>query len=191
MVLVRHGATDWSDSLRHTGWTDLPLNQSGLRQAAALAQPLAHWSFSAVLCSPLQRALATCELSGHLENAQIDQDLREWNYGDYEGLTSAEIRAQRPGWNIWDQGVVGGETLDQLGERVDRVVTRLRTLSGDVCVFGHGHALRVLGARWIDRPPLLAQNLNLATATISQLGWEREWPSITLWNQAQHLGGVD
>jgi probable phosphoglycerate mutase len=191
IVLVRHGSTDWSESGRHTGWTDIPLNADGMRQAATLGPRLAQWSFDAVLCSPLQRALTTCQLAGHGDGAEIDPDLREWNYGDYEGMTTAEIRAAKPDWILWNDGVRGGETLDQVAERADRVVARLRSLSGDVAVFAHGHLLRVLAARWLDRPPSLAQSFNLSTATISTLSWEHEWPSITLWNDAAHLRALD
>jgi broad specificity phosphatase PhoE len=190
-VLVRHGSTDWSTSGRHTGWTDIPLNEDGIRQAATLGPRLAEWSFDAVLCSPLLRAVTTCELAGLREGAEIDPDLREWNYGDYEGLTTAEIRADNPDWNLWSDGVRGGETLAQVAERADRVVARLRSLSGDVAVFAHGHLLRVLAARWIERPPSIAQSLNLSTATVSTLSWEHDWPSITLWNDAAHLRALD
>jgi broad specificity phosphatase PhoE len=187
VVLVRHGATDWSEAGRHTGWTDVYLNERGLAQASALVPALARWSFAAVVCSTLERAVATCARAAHLDAAQLDPDLREWNYGDYEGLTAAEIQAKRPGWSIWDDGVVGGETLQQLAGRADRVIARLRATDGDVAVFAHGHLLRVLAARWIGEPPRLAQHLNLSTASISVLAWEREWPSITLWNDADHL----
>jgi broad specificity phosphatase PhoE len=187
VVLVRHGATDWSEAGRHTGWTDIPLNERGLQQASALAPALASWSFAAVLCSPLQRAVVTCDRAGQLAHAQLDPDLREWNYGDYEGMTSPEVQERRPGWSIWDDGVAGGETLEQVAARADRVIARLRGVDGDAAVFAHGHLLRILAARWIGEPPLLAQHLNLSTATISTLGWEHDWPSITLWNSADHL----
>lgn len=187
VVLVRHGATDWSEEGRHTGWTDIPLNATGREQARRLAGALSQRSFSAVLCSPLQRARTTCELAGLLGEAELDPDLREWRYGDYEGLTAAQIRERRPGWNIWDDGVKHGETLDELGARADRVIERLRGIDGEVAVFAHGHLLRVLAARWIWRLPRLAQHLQLSTATISALGWEHDWPSLTLWNDGQHL----
>jgi broad specificity phosphatase PhoE len=187
VVLVRHGATDWSEVGRHTGWTDIPLNADGLRQAAMLGPRLAQWSFDAVLCSPLQRAVATCESAGQRHRARIDPDLREWNYGDYEGLTAAEIRERRPEWNIWEDGVPGGETLPQVAERADRVIAGLRDIGGDVAVFAHGHLLRVLAARWVGEPPRFAQHFTLSTATISTVGWEHDWPSITLWNDAGHL----
>lgn len=184
---MRHGATDWSEEGRHTGWTDIPLNADGVGQAGTLGPRLAECSFEAVLCSPLQRAVLTCEQAGLRLSAQLDPNLREWNYGDYEGQTSEEIRARVPGWTLWTHGVSNGETLDQVAERADRVLDRLRGYSGDVAVFAHGHLLRVLAARWIDEPALLAQHLNLSTASISTLTWEHEWPSITLWNDAGHL----
>jgi len=187
IVLVRHGATDWSEEGRHTGWTDIPLNGDGLRQASALAPRLAQSSFDAVLCSPLQRAAITCERAGLDDAAQLDPDLREWHYGDYEGMTSEEIRERSPEWNLWKDGVRGGETLDQVVERADRVIERLRSLSGDVAVFAHGHLLRVLAVRWIGQAARLAQHLNLSTASISTLASEHEWPSITLWNDTSHL----
>lgn len=190
-MLVRHGATDWSEAGRHTGWTDVPLNADGLRQASTLAPRLASWSFGTVLCSPLQRAVGTCERSGHSDRAKLDPDLREWSYGDYEGLTTPEIRELDPRWNLWEEGVPNGETLAQVAERADRVVAALRAISGDVVVFAHGHFLRVLGARWIGSPARLAQHLNLSTASISALAWEHHWPSITLWNDAGHLRAQD
>jgi probable phosphoglycerate mutase len=191
VVLVRHGATVWSTEGRHSGWKDIPLNAEGLRQADALRRPLSRWSFETVLCSSLQRARSTCERAGYLDAAQLDPDLREWNYGDYEGLTSEEIRERRPGWNLWADGVTGGETVQQVAERADRVIARLHEASGDVAVFAHGHLLRVLASRWIGENPGLAQYLSLSTATISQLGWEHDWPSITLWNDGDHLRSLD
>jgi broad specificity phosphatase PhoE len=187
LVLVRHGATDWSEAGRHTGWTDVPLNDRGLRQASALAPVLARWSFATVLCSTLQRAVATCERAGMLDAAERDPDLREWHYGDFEGMTSAEIRELRPGWTLWDDGVEGGETIEQVAARADRAIARLRDTDGDAVVVAHGHLLRVLAARWIGQPPRLAQHLNLTTAAISTVGWEHDWPSITLWNDGGHL----
>ncbi|HEY8755607.1 MAG TPA: histidine phosphatase family protein [Candidatus Dormibacteraeota bacterium] len=186
-VLVRHGATDWSEEGRHTGWTDISLNADGLRQAGTLGPRLVEYAFEAVLCSPLQRAVTTCQRAGLGDRAQLDPDLREWNYGEYEGLTSDEIRARTPDWTLWKDGVRNGETIDEVAERADRVVARLRDVRGDAVVFAHGHLLRVLAARWIDEPALLAQHLNLTTASISTLASEHDWPSITLWNDAGHL----
>jgi probable phosphoglycerate mutase len=189
VVLVRHGATDWSEAFRHTGWTDLPLNDEGIRQATALREPLRRWSFDTVLCSPLSRARTTCELAGFADVMQLDPDLREWNYGDYEGLTAADIRERRPGWTIWKDGVEGGESIDDVAARADRVIARVREQDGTVAVFAHGHLLRILASRWISHQPALAQNLLLSTASISQLGWEHDWPAITLWNDTDHLRG--
>jgi broad specificity phosphatase PhoE len=191
VVLVRHGATEWAQDGRHTGWTDVPLNHDGRRQVGTLVSRLAEWSFAAVLCSPLQRAVATCELAGLRADAQIDPDLREWNYGGYEGMTTAEIRAGRPGWQLWEDGVIGGEMLAEVAARTDRVMAKLRSVHGDVAVFAHGHLLRVFAARWIGQPARLAQFANLSTASVSTLGWEHEWPSITLWNDTSHLRAPD
>jgi broad specificity phosphatase PhoE len=186
-VLVRHGATDWSESGRHTGWTDIPLNDEGVRQVDTLGPRLSAWSFDLVLCSTLQRAVTTCERAGHGGVAELDPDLREWNYGEYEGLTTAEIRERRPAWNLWDDGVPGGEALDEVATRADRIITRLRGATGDIAVFAHGHFLRVLAARWIGERPQLARFLYMSTATVSILASEHDWPSIRLWNDASHL----
>lgn len=188
-MLVRHGATDWSEAGRHTGWSDIPLNDAGLRQAEALAPRLEAWSFDTVVCSPLQRAVTTCRLAGLGDVATFDPDLREWNYGEYEGRTTPEIREQRAGWNLWDGGVVGGETLAAVQARADRVVGALQARSGDVAVFAHGHLLRVLAARWIRCDAGLARYMYLSTASVSILGWEHDWPSIRLWNDVSHLRG--
>jgi broad specificity phosphatase PhoE len=187
VVLVRHGATDWSEAGRHTGWTDIPLNEAGRRQARMLAPRLATCSFDQVLCSPLRRALTTCELAGLRDGAEIDPDLREWNYGDYEGLTTPEIRERDPGWNLWDDGVPNGETMAQVAARADAVLARLAAARGDVAVVAHGHFLRVLGARWVAAAPMLARHFALSTASVSTLAWEHDWPSITLWNDVSHL----
>lgn len=187
VVLVRHGTTDWSQAGRHTGWTELPLNGTGLTQATRLVAPLARWTFSTVLCSPLQRARATCTAAGYGAAAEFDPDLREWDYGDFDGMTGAEIRSVHPDWNVWDSGVPNGETIDQVAERADRVVTRLCALSGSVAVFAHGHLLRVLATRWVGQDPRLGRVLTLSTASISTLGWENDLPSITLWNDTDHL----
>ncbi len=191
IVLARHGATDWSEQGRHTGWTDIPLNANGLRQASTLGPRLAQWSFGAVLCSTLQRAVTTCERAGYIDAARLDPDLREWNYGDYEGLTTPEIRERVPGWNLWDDGVPNGETLEEIAERADRVLAIVRGLPGDVALFAHGHLLRVLAARWIGAPAALGRRFNLSTATVSTLAWEHDWTSITLWNDSSHLRALD
>ena len=187
VVLVRHGATEWSEAKRHTGWIDLPLNGDGLAQAKTLTARLAGESFSRVYSSPLQRARMTCMVAGCGARAVIDPDLREWNYGAYEGRTGEEIAEHVPGWTIWSHGVVGGESIDEVAIRADRFIARLRGDRGTVAVFAHGHLLRILGSRWIGQDPRLAQHLSLDTAAVSQLGAEHAWPSITLWNDTAHL----
>ena len=183
LTLVRHGDTEWSLSGRHTGWTDIPLVESGRRQAKLLGGRLAGRSFSLVLSSPLSRALETCRLAGLGDAVTVDPDLREWNYGDLEGLTSDEIRRSMPGWTIWSGPVPGGETADEVGQRADRVIERVMPVDGDVAIFAHGHLLRVLAARWLDLPADHGALFELATATLSRLGWERERRVIELWNE--------
>lgn len=184
IVLIRHGETEWSRAHRHTSYTDLPLTADGERQAKALAQALAQRRFAAVIASPRLRARRTAELAG-LAVTGIDDDLAEWNYGAYEGITSEEIRRDRPGWTVWtDGGGPGGESPEQVGARVDRVLDRVRPLltQGDVALVGHGHCLRVAGARWVGLPPSAGALLRLDTATLSALGFEREQPVILRWN---------
>jgi broad specificity phosphatase PhoE len=183
LTLVRHGDTEWSLSGRHTGWTDIPLVESGRRQAKLLGGRLAGRSFALVLSSPLSRALETCRLAGLGDTATVDPDLREWNYGDLEGLTSDEIRRSMPGWTIWSGPVPGGETADEVGQRADRVIERVMPVDGDVAIFAHGHLLRVLAARWLGLPADQGALFELATATLSRLGWERERRVIELWNE--------
>jgi broad specificity phosphatase PhoE len=180
--LARHGETDWSAAGRHTGRTDIPLNEAGRAAAGALADLLAGEKFTQVLTSPLQRARETCELAGFDADAAVDADLREWDYGEYEGVTTAEIRARRPEWTLFADGCPGGETLDEVAARADRVVDRLRRTDGRALVFGHGHALRILAARWATLPAATAAHLVLDTASISVLGWERETAAILRWN---------
>jgi probable phosphoglycerate mutase len=180
--VVRHGETDWSAAGRHTGTTDLALNAQGRDAANRLGDLLAGERFALVLTSPLARARETCQLAGFGDSAEDEPDLREWDYGEYEGITTAEIRKTRPGWTAFGGGFPGGETLGELATRLDRVVERLREVEGRALVFGHGHALRVFGARWIDADPAVGANLVLATATISVVGWEREAPAILRWN---------
>ncbi len=186
VVLVRHGATDWSEAGRHTGWTDIPLNNDGLRQAATLARRLGAYTFEMVLCSPLQRAISTCRIAGY-RDVELDADLREWSYGDYEGMTTAQIRERDRHWNLWDKGVLNGETLAEVAARADAVIARIGAVEGDVAIFAHGHLLRVLAVRWIAHHAPLARHLNLSTASVSTLAWEHDWPSITLWNDVSHL----
>jgi probable phosphoglycerate mutase len=179
--LVRHGETEWSRAGRHTSTTDLPLLPDGERVARGLAARLDGPDFALVLTSPRQRARRTAELAGHPE-AEVDQDLVEWAYGDYEGVTNDEIRRTRPGWTVWSQPCPGGETAAQVGARLDRVADRLRSAGGPALVFGHGHALRALTARWLGLPVSDGRLFRLDTATLSVLGHERESPVILRWN---------
>jgi broad specificity phosphatase PhoE len=181
VFLVRHGETEWSKSGRHTSVTDLPLTPEGERVAASLKERLAGESFDLVLTSPRQRARRTAELAGYPE-AEVDDDLVEWNYGDYEGITTAEIRKTVPGWTVWDDPVPNGETPAQLTTRLDRVVARIAAVPGDVLVFGHSHALRGLTARWLELDVTEGRHFVLNTATVSTLGWERGSPAILHWN---------
>lgn len=185
--LVRHGATEWSVSGRHTGRTDLPLTGDGREEAKRLGARLAREDFGLVLVSPLIRAGETARLAGFGDRAEVDPDLVEWNYGDYDGRTTADIRRDRPGWTPWWGGYPNGETLDELAARAERVVARVRAEAGDVALFGHGHILRVIAARWVEQAPVEAARYYLATGTVSVLGWERETPVIDRWNEACHL----
>ena len=188
LFLVRHGETDWSASGRHTGWTDIPLNDNGVEQAELLASRLAGGTFVLALSSPLSRALETCRVAGLADRAIIDPDLREWNYGEFEGRTTDEIRTEIPDWTIWSATIREGESVDDVGRRVDRVIARALAVNGDVAIFGHGHCLRILAARWLGLEPRAGALLELSTATVSRLGWERERRVIELWNGAAHLG---
>jgi probable phosphoglycerate mutase len=179
--LVRHGETEWSRDGKHTSTTDLPLTAEGERVALELRDRLAGESFDQVLTSPMPRARETAALVGHGE-AEVDADLAEWNYGDYEGRTSAEIREDVPDWTIWTGPVPGGETAEQVGARLDRVVERLRAVPDRALVFGHGHALRALTARWLELPVADGRLFRLDTATLSRLGYERENAVILAWN---------
>jgi probable phosphoglycerate mutase len=183
VYLIRHGETEWSLNGRHTGISDIPLTEHGRQQARLLRQELAAMNFQRVLTSPLRRARETCELAGFGERAGIDPDLMEWNYGDYEGLTSAQIHVHRPGWSIFnDGGGPGGETREQVGIRVERVIARVRATSGDVALFAHGHVLRVLAARWLGLAPSAGAHFLLDTAMLCVLTTEREIPAIKRWN---------
>ena len=182
LYVVRHGATEWSKSGQHTGRTDLPLLPEGEQQAIATGSLLDGIDFSLVLCSPMQRAQRTCELAGLRSRAEIDDDLHEWDYGDYEGVTTATIRQQVPGWTVWNGTCPNGETIDQVAARADRVIARVRENSGNVIVFAHGHFLRVLTARWCELPPIEGRRFVLDPATLSILGWERDTPAVRQWN---------
>jgi broad specificity phosphatase PhoE len=182
IVLVRHGETEWSRTGKHTGNTDVPLTENGRRQAEVVRAWLGPRSFSRVLTSPLSRAVETCRLAGLGDVAETRDELREWDYGDYEGLTTPEIREQRPDWFLWRDGCPGGEDARAVGHRLDAVVAELAQLDGDAAVFAHGHSLRVLAARWIELEAEWGARLTLSTATVSVLGWERETRALLLWN---------
>ncbi|HXG26357.1 MAG TPA: histidine phosphatase family protein [Candidatus Binatia bacterium] len=182
--LVRHGETEWSRLGRHMGRTDIPLTETGREQARSVARKLAGHDFELVLASPLSRAFETAVLAGFGNRAERCDDLREWDYGLDEGRTTAEIRLERPGWTVWRDGPLGGETVEAVGERVDRVIRRVRQATGDVAVFAHGHVLRIFAARWLGEPPSEGRLYALSTATVSVLGWERETPVIERWNEA-------
>lgn len=208
VVLVRHGETDWSRDGRHTGRTDVPLNTDGRHQGADLGKPLSRRAFAQVLTSPLSRAVDTCELAGLAATAERIDDLQEWDYGAYEGLTSEQIWAQRPGWTLWKDGVPDGETAPEVAARADRALALIRATvapptgdvsptpssgpplgdaAGDVAVFAHGHLLRVLAARWLGLDPAAGRYLALHAASMSVLGWEHEQPVVVAWNDVGHL----
>jgi probable phosphoglycerate mutase len=194
VFLVRHGETEWSVSGQHTGRTDIPLTGEGRRQAERLGARLARERFALVLVSPLKRALETARLAGFDIGekdsvAEVDPDLVEWDYGAYDSLTAADIRRERPGWTPWEGGFPGGETLDDLTVRADRVLARIRPVDGDVALFAHGHILRVITARWLEQPAVMGARYYLATGTLSVLAWERETTVIDRWNDACHLEG--
>jgi broad specificity phosphatase PhoE len=182
VVLVRHAETEWSLNGRHTGRTDIPLTDRGRDAARSLRERLRRWHFDLVLVSPLTRARETCELSGLGAQARPYADLLEWDYGDYEGLTTAEIQAQRPDWQLWRDGCPGGESPAQVGARADRAIAEIRANGPLVAVFSHGHMLRVLGARWIALGAESGARLTLKTGAICVLGHERETAVIARWN---------
>jgi broad specificity phosphatase PhoE len=186
ILLIRHGDTEWSRSGQHTSRTDLPLLDDGLPVAEALGMRLADRPFALVLTSPLARARDTARLAGLGDVAEVTDDLRELGYGDYEGRTTPEIRAERPGWDLWRDGAPGGEPLAAAAERTDRVIARAEAAGGDVALFGHGHILRIMGARWLGLPPTAAAGLALSTAALCDLGYERERRVIWLWNDTSH-----
>jgi broad specificity phosphatase PhoE len=182
--IVRHGETTWARQGRHTSRTDLPLTPAGRAAARRIGDALGGQPFALVLSSPKRRALATARIAGLSDRVELTDDLLEWDYGTDEGRTTAEIRAERPGWTIWRDGPSGGETARHVRARVDRVIARARATEGDTLAFAHGHVLRALTARWLDLPVRDGRLFELATATISVLGWEREQPTIERWNVA-------
>jgi broad specificity phosphatase PhoE len=189
VYLVRHGATEWASDGRHTGRTDIPLSPEGEHEARSLARRLTGMDVALVLQSPLVRARITCELAGFAARSQNESDLLEWDYGAYEGLTTPQIRAQRPGWYLFRDGCPDGELPEQVGERADRVIARVRAARGDGLIFSHGHFLRVFAARWIGLPANHARFFALATAALSILGYEHDGdePVLSLWNDRGHL----
>jgi len=189
VYLARHGETAWTLTGQHTGRTDIPLTARGERHARSLAQRLMGVVFAGVLTSPLSRALRTCELAGFGGRAAIDADLQEWDYGQYEGQRTAGIRQERPGWDLFRDGCPGGESVEAVGARADRVIAQLRVVEGNVLVFSHGHFLRVLAARWLGLPGGDARHFVLSTAALSILGYEhtRDEPALRLWNDDRHV----
>ena len=184
IVLVRHGETEWSRAGKHTGRTDVPLTEAGRRQAQAVGIELQKRRFAAVWTSPLSRAADTCRLAGFGDVAVERDELMEWDYGEYEGRTTAEIRGERPGWTLWRDGVPGGETIDEVAARVDRLLADAESVPGDVLLFAHGHVLRVLAARWLGLEPAAGRLFALDPATLSVLGYERETRVVRQWNRA-------
>lgn len=185
IYLIRHAETEWTVTGQHTGKTDLALTHKGEEQAKGLKDLLKGIGFQKILVSPLQRATRTCELAGFFHDAIIEKDLVEWNYGDYEGLTTKQIHASFPTWNIFHEGAPGGESLADVSHRAGRVLGLIRSVPGDVAIFSSGHFLRVLAARWLDMPPSFGEHLVLKPASLSILGYERSSTAILLWNQIQ------
>ena len=189
IYLARHGETAWTISRQHTGLTDIPLLRQGEEDAIQLGHRLKGLAFAKVLVSPLGRARRTCELAGFGDKAEVDPELHEWDYGDYEGRRTADIRQERPGWYLFRDGCPGGESIAAIGARADRVIARLRTIDGNLLLFSHGHFLRVLAARWLGLPAGDARLFVLSTAALSILGYEHnlEEPAILLWNDNCHV----
>jgi probable phosphoglycerate mutase len=190
VFLIRHGETEWSLSGQHTGVTDIPLTDNGRALARQLALILANVVFGRVFTSPLQRARETCELAGLGERAEIDYNLAEWNYGDYEGLTPQEIQAKAPGWMLFSDGCPGGEGPEDVSRRVDSVIERVRAIESDVALFAHGHVFRVFAARWIGLPAAAGSHFLLDTATLSVLSYYRGVPAIKRWNAPVAVEGI-
>jgi broad specificity phosphatase PhoE len=181
-ILIRHGETKWTLSGQHTGTTDIPLTERGREDARLLAPLAANAKFSLVLASPLQRARETCELAGLGDQARVEPNLLEWNYGEYEGLTPKKIHARNPDWMLFTDGCPGGESPAQVGERVDRVIARIRAVEGDVALFAHGHLFRVFAARWLGLPPAAGCHFLLDPGTLSVLSHYRGSPALKVWN---------
>ena len=182
IVVVRHGETEWSANGRHTSRTDLPLTERGRERARALAHELTGRRFSLVLCSPLRRARETCELAGFGDVAELYDDLHEWDYGEYEGLTTPQIRERDPSWSLWRDGCPGGESPEQVGARADGVLERLRAADGDALAFAHGHILRVVTARWLGMEVAAGARFALGAGSLGVLGYEHDTQVLSRWN---------
>ena len=180
--LIRHGETEWSRSGAHTGRTDLPLTAAGRDNAAAIGRWLKGRAFALVLTSPMQRARDTCRLAGYGDAAQVDPNLCEWDYGDYEGRTTPDIQKERPGWSLWHDGVPNGETIEQVAARAEAVLGKALAADGETALFAHGHILRILTARWLQLDPRCGSLFALSTGSVSTLGYERETRVISCWN---------
>ena len=185
--LFRHGETAWSADGRHTGRANVPLTVAGQQRARAIGRRLAGRPFALVLCSPLARAVETCKLAGYGDVAEMTDSLMEWDYGTYEGLRTADIQKERPGWSLWRDGVPGGETVAEVGDRAQQVIARAAAVDGDVALFAHGHVLRILTACWLGLSPADGRLLALGTASVSVLGFEHDTRVILKWNQDSHL----
>lgn len=181
--LIRHGETEWSLSGAHTSRTDIPLTDRGKERAQKIKEYLQGKNFKMVLTSPMQRARETCRIAGFGDVAQIDNDLVEWDYGVYEGRTTKDIQKEVPGWSVWTSPIVGGETIDHVAERANRVIARAAAKGGTVALFAHGHILRILAACWIESPPIMGSRLALSTGAVSTLGFEHHTRVITMWNR--------
>jgi broad specificity phosphatase PhoE len=182
--LIRHGETEWSLSGAHTSRTDIPLTARGEERAAKIRDYLAHRKFNLVLTSPLQRARETCRVAGYGEVAQVEENLREWDYGIYEGRTTADIRKEQPDWSIWDTSIPGGEPVEQVAARTQKVIDRALAAGGQVALFAHAHVLRILTATWLALPPRAGSLFALGTGSVSTLGFERETRVLSTWNRS-------
>ncbi len=187
LVVVRHGETEWSRLFKHTGRTDIALTERGREQALIVRDALAGRRFDRVLVSPLSRALETCKLAGYGDQAEPHEDLREWDYGVYEGTVTDEVRQEQPGWSVWESPIPEGEDLAAVAARADRLIADIRAHPGDTLAFAHGHLLRVLAARWAGLPPETGRRLMLGTAGIGVLGYEHDEGAIVHWNESTHL----
>jgi broad specificity phosphatase PhoE len=188
LYLIRHGETEWSRARRHTGRTDLPVSPAGEAEAKALGQHLRGLEVDRVLSSPLTRATATAQLAGFGDRVELNDTLLEFDYGDYEGLTSAEIRATHPGWDLFRDGCPGGETVEAAAARARKLLDSLIDTEGRIMLFSHGHQLRILTTCYLGLPPDAARHLFLGTASLSVLGTEHHWPAILLWNEQEGSG---